>query len=251
MVFFVNKLRRDPRFGNPTIVAVTDRTDLDDQLARDVHRHASGAVVSSRRTEIAGGPDSLHELLNVPAGGIVFTTIQKFAPPKGGKMPVLSERENVDRDGGRGAPLAVREVRGEHHDRAAERGPDRVHRHAGREGRPLDAGWCSATTSRCTGCARRRRTTRRSRSTTSRGRSRSRSPTPTSSRTSRRCSRPRRTRRQRSWSRRGRSSRRSSARPIGCSGSPTTSQQHYQRALRGAGRQGDGRRVLRAGSPPS
>ena len=49
MVFFVNKLRRDPRFANPTIVAVTDRTDLDNQLARDVHRHEPGAGVSSRR----------------------------------------------------------------------------------------------------------------------------------------------------------------------------------------------------------
>ena len=49
MVFFVNKLRRDPRFGNPTIVAVTDRTDLDDQLARDLHRHAPGSRRASRR----------------------------------------------------------------------------------------------------------------------------------------------------------------------------------------------------------
>ncbi len=34
MVFYVDKLRRDPRFENPTVVAVTDRTDLDEQLLR-------------------------------------------------------------------------------------------------------------------------------------------------------------------------------------------------------------------------
>ena len=94
MVFFVNKLRRDPRFGNPTIVAVTDRTDLDDQLA-ETFTGTHLAAACEQAEEITGGPESLHELLNVPAGGIVFTTIQKFAPPKGQEMPVLSERENI------------------------------------------------------------------------------------------------------------------------------------------------------------
>ncbi|MGB0097608.1 MAG: type I restriction endonuclease subunit R [Solirubrobacteraceae bacterium] len=94
MVFLVNKLRRDPRFGNPTIVAVTDRTDLDNQLA-DTFTGTHLAVACEQADEITGGPNSLHALLNVPAGGIVFTTIQKFAPARGRKMPVLSERENV------------------------------------------------------------------------------------------------------------------------------------------------------------
>ena len=94
MVFFVNKLRRDPRFSNPTIIAVTDRTDLDDQLA-GTFTATHLAAVCEQADEIVGGPNSLHELLMVPAGGIVFTTIQKFAPPRGRKMPVLSERENV------------------------------------------------------------------------------------------------------------------------------------------------------------
>ena len=191
MVFFVSKLRRDPRFGNPTIVAVTDRTDLDNQLAEHVHRHAPRAACAQAE-EITGGPESLHELLNVPAGGIVFTTIQKFAPLAGrGDAGALGARER-HRDGRRGAPLAVREVRREHHARAAERDPDRLHRHAGREAPIARPGWCSATTSRSTGCARRRRTAPPSRSTTSRGRSRSRSRTPSSSPTSRRCSRTRR-----------------------------------------------------------
>ena len=94
MVFLVNKLRRDLRFGNPTIVAVTDRTDLDNQLA-DTFTGTHLAVACEQAEEITGGPNSLHALLEVPAGGIVFTTIQKFAPRRGRTMPVLSERENV------------------------------------------------------------------------------------------------------------------------------------------------------------
>ncbi|MBV9818195.1 MAG: type I restriction endonuclease subunit R [Solirubrobacterales bacterium] len=95
MVFLVNKLRRDIRFANPTIVAVTDRTDLDNQLAETfAGTHLAGSV--QQVEEITGGPKSLHELLNVPAGGIVFTTIQKFAPARDSdEMPVLSDRTNV------------------------------------------------------------------------------------------------------------------------------------------------------------
>lgn len=95
MVFFAGKLRRDPRFENPTIVAVTDRNDLDNQLAETFTATQLGAVCRQAE-EISGGPDSLHELLRVPAGSIVFTTIQKFAPRKETDgMPVLSERRNV------------------------------------------------------------------------------------------------------------------------------------------------------------
>ena len=91
MVFFVNKLRRDPRFGNPTIVAVTDRTDLDNQLAETFTRHASGAVVPAggrdhrrpgqpaRAAERAGRRDCVHDDPEVRAA-------------EGGPMPVLSER---------------------------------------------------------------------------------------------------------------------------------------------------------------
>lgn len=95
MIFFANKLRRDSRFANPTIVAVTDRTDLDNQL---LEKFTATHLVSTCRQaqEVTGGAHSLYELLNVPAGGIVFTTIQKFRPPHGQtEMPVLSERENI------------------------------------------------------------------------------------------------------------------------------------------------------------
>jgi type I restriction enzyme R subunit len=95
MVFFVNKLRRDPRFANPTVVAVTDRTDLDNQLL-DTFTGTNLAAACEQAQEITGGPRSLHALLAVPAGGVVFTTIQKFAPASlGAEMPVLSERQNI------------------------------------------------------------------------------------------------------------------------------------------------------------
>src|SRR5437660_12019915 len=55
MVFFVNKLRRDERFANPTVVAVTDRTDLDNQLA-DTFTATYLAPACTQADEIKGGP---------------------------------------------------------------------------------------------------------------------------------------------------------------------------------------------------
>jgi type I restriction enzyme R subunit len=96
MVFYTQKLRRDARFRNPTIVCVTDRIDLDDQLMQTFAKQTELAQSVKQAEEVSGGRGSLHELLKVPAGGVVFTTIQKFLPPTGAKdMPVLSERENV------------------------------------------------------------------------------------------------------------------------------------------------------------
>ena len=73
------KLRRDKRFANPTIVCVTDTNDLDNQLVADLR--APGAPRARRaagRRDRGRRATALHELLDVPAGGIVFTTIQKF-----------------------------------------------------------------------------------------------------------------------------------------------------------------------------
>jgi type I restriction enzyme R subunit len=91
MVFYVGKLRRDPQFLNPTVVAVTDRLDLDNQLEQTfaAQRHLAPDV------KHAESIDELHGMLQVPAGGIVFTTIQKFQPVDDDEMPVLSERANV------------------------------------------------------------------------------------------------------------------------------------------------------------
>ncbi|MGI8700831.1 MAG: type I restriction endonuclease, partial [Nocardioidaceae bacterium] len=100
MVFFVTKLRRDRRFANPTIVCITDTNDLDNQLSETFERqaHLAPAVARAERIQPADGDSrtSLYELLDVPADGIVFTTIQKFGRGKDeGPIPVLSERENV------------------------------------------------------------------------------------------------------------------------------------------------------------
>jgi type I restriction enzyme, R subunit len=92
MVFYVSKLRRDPRFETPTVVAVTDRLDLDQQLWEQFAAQAGLATVVKRAESIS----ELHDLLNVPADDIVFTTIQKFQPETPGeRMPVISERRNV------------------------------------------------------------------------------------------------------------------------------------------------------------
>jgi type I restriction enzyme R subunit len=90
MVFYARKLRSDPRFENPTIVALTDRTDLDTQLHETFARERTLAPAVEQAETIA----DLRERLDRPAGGIVFSTIQKFAAPEG-EMPVLSTRRNV------------------------------------------------------------------------------------------------------------------------------------------------------------
>jgi len=100
MVFYVTKLRRDRRFRNPTILCVTDTNDLDNQLSETFYRQAHLAPAVSRAERIQPSEEdrrvSLYELLDVPADGIVFTTVQKFGRGKDeGPIPVLSERENV------------------------------------------------------------------------------------------------------------------------------------------------------------
>ena len=96
MVFYATKLRRDKRFANPTIVCVTDTNDLDNQLSETFARQAHLARTVEQADRIQGGDKGLYELLDVPADGIVFTTIQKFGRRKEqGPIPILSTRENV------------------------------------------------------------------------------------------------------------------------------------------------------------
>jgi type I restriction enzyme R subunit len=92
MVFYVSKLRRDPRFETPTVVAVTDRLDLDQQLWEQFAAQAELAEVVKRAESIS----ELHDLLDIPADDVIFTTIQKFQPETTGEeMPVISERRNI------------------------------------------------------------------------------------------------------------------------------------------------------------
>jgi type I restriction enzyme R subunit len=93
MVFYVGKIVQHPAMENPTIVMLTDRNDLDDQLF-DTFSFCKELL---RQIPVqAESREHLRELLNVAAGGVVFTTIQKFFPDeKGGKHPLLSDRRNI------------------------------------------------------------------------------------------------------------------------------------------------------------
>jgi type I restriction enzyme R subunit len=78
---------------NPTVVVLTDRNDLDDQLFGTFSRCAE---LLRQPPVQAQSRAHLRELLSVAAGGVVFTTIQKFFPEeKGDRHPVLSDRRNV------------------------------------------------------------------------------------------------------------------------------------------------------------
>lgn len=91
MVFYTGKLVAE--LNNPTVVVVTDRNDLDDQLFTTFSR---SKPLLRQTPKQAHTRQELRELLSVEAGGIVFTTIQKFAPEvKGDQMPVLTDRRNV------------------------------------------------------------------------------------------------------------------------------------------------------------
>ena len=93
MVFYAGKIVQHPAMENPTIVVLTDRNDLDDQLF-DTFSFCKELL---RQIPVqAESRDHLRELLNVASGGVVFTTIQKFFPDeKGGKHPLLSDRRNI------------------------------------------------------------------------------------------------------------------------------------------------------------
>ncbi len=93
MAFYAGRMILHPRMENPTIVVLTDRNDLDDQLfgtfarCHDLLRQAPVQVTDRA---------DLREKLSIAAGGVVFTTIQKFFPEdRGDRYPVLSDRRNI------------------------------------------------------------------------------------------------------------------------------------------------------------
>ncbi len=93
MAFYAGRIIREPAMRNPTIVVLTDRNDLDDQLFGTFSR----CVELLRQPPVqAESRAHLRELLSVEAGGVIFTTIQKFFPEeKGDRHPTLSERHNI------------------------------------------------------------------------------------------------------------------------------------------------------------
>lgn len=90
MVFYVAKLLRIPELNNPTIVVLTDRNDLDSQIYENFEA-ARDLIPYPKQAETV---EHLKELLKTPAGGVIFSTVQKFEPEKG-KFPTLSTRENI------------------------------------------------------------------------------------------------------------------------------------------------------------
>ncbi len=93
MVFYSGKLITSPEMKNPTIVVITDRNDLDDQL---FDTFASSVQLLRQEPAQAENREHLKELLKVASGGIVFTTIQKFLPENNKSVyDQLSDRKNV------------------------------------------------------------------------------------------------------------------------------------------------------------
>ena len=93
MVFYAGKMVLEPELENPTIVLLTDRNDLDDQLFGTFSRCQE---VLRQKPEQAQTREKLKHLLKVSSGGIIFTTIQKFFPESGNKeYPLLSTRKNI------------------------------------------------------------------------------------------------------------------------------------------------------------
>jgi type I restriction enzyme R subunit len=92
MLFYAARVVRHAAMRNPTLVVLTDRNDLDDQLFGQFQRCAD---ILGQTPVQAANREKLRELLAVASGGVVFTTIQKFLPEKGASMPCLSERRNI------------------------------------------------------------------------------------------------------------------------------------------------------------
>lgn len=92
MVFYSGQIITHPQMENPTIVMLTDRNDLDDQLFGTF----GNCVGLLRQTPVqAESREHIKELLKVSGGGVIFTTIQKFAPAEGNVYETLSDRTNI------------------------------------------------------------------------------------------------------------------------------------------------------------
>jgi type I restriction enzyme R subunit len=93
MAFYAGQIIKHPAMRNPTLVVLTDRNDLDDQLfgtfsmCKDLLRQTP---------QQAEDREHLRKLLDRPSGGVIFTTLQKFSPEEGTTdYPVLTDRRNV------------------------------------------------------------------------------------------------------------------------------------------------------------
>jgi type I restriction enzyme R subunit len=93
MAFYAGRVVLHPAMQNPTLIVLTDRNDLDEQLFGTFARCED---LLRQSPEQAKDRAHLRELLKVASGGVVFTTIQKFMPEtRGDTFPLLSARSNI------------------------------------------------------------------------------------------------------------------------------------------------------------
>ena len=93
MAFYAGAIVREPAMENPTIVVLTDRNDLDDQLFTTFSRCQDLLRQPPAQAESRA---DLRDKLSVASGGVVFTTVQKFFPEeRGDSYPTLSDRRNI------------------------------------------------------------------------------------------------------------------------------------------------------------
>lgn len=92
MIFYAAKLAMTPELENPTIIVITDRSDLDNQL---FDSFAASVQLLHQSPLQARSRGHLKQLLNRVSGGIIFTTLQKFLPRSEFRQPLLSCRRNI------------------------------------------------------------------------------------------------------------------------------------------------------------
>ncbi|GAB4429202.1 MAG: type I restriction endonuclease subunit R [Turneriella sp.] len=93
MLFYAGRVVQSAEMENPTIVVITDRNDLDEQL---FSTFSKGSEILRQKPVQAQDRDDLKAKLRVASGGVIFTTVQKFFPDEiGMKHPLLSERRNI------------------------------------------------------------------------------------------------------------------------------------------------------------
>ena len=92
MAFYAGKIIQEAQMKNPTLVVLTDRNDLDSQLFATF---AACEDLLRQEPQQAKDRDHLKELLARNVGGVIFTTIQKFAPEGDESYPLLSNRRNI------------------------------------------------------------------------------------------------------------------------------------------------------------
>jgi type I restriction enzyme, R subunit len=94
MVFYAGRIIVEPAMENPTLVVITDRNDLDDQLFGTFSRCSDLLKQTPQRAETRA---ELRQLLKKASGGVIFATMQKFSPSEEdqGEFPMLSDRRNI------------------------------------------------------------------------------------------------------------------------------------------------------------